>query len=245
MDRYEHDRISDRLIGAPKSVRIAETIEAEIRSGRLGNGAPLESESGLVKRFSVSRNTVRKSLEILNRKGLITTRTGIGSFVTFDGKTIDDRGGWTLALSVGGVGLATRVLNLRRGSMDLENAPEGIGDDFLVVDRLRFKLQTGLGVSLERSRITWRDGFEDILSQGLTGGSLTATLRDKRIAVTCGDEWANVLPALSQQDAQLMGRTAGEPMLRVSRLTRAADRSIIEYVESTLDPTLFGLHMEF
>ncbi len=245
MDRFEQDSTSERLIGAPKSVRIAETLEAEIRSGALGNGAPLESESGLVKRFSVSRNTIRKSLEILHGKGLITTRTGVGSFVTFGGKTIDDTSGWTLALSVGDVELATRILQLKRGTMDLAGAPDNIGNDFLIVDRLRFQQHTGLGVSLERSRITWRDGFEKVLSQGLPGGSLTTTLRDNCLTVVSGDEWAKVLPALSAHDAQLMGRTAGEPMLRLSRLTRAADYSVLEYVESTLDPNLFGLHMEF
>jgi GntR family transcriptional regulator len=42
-----------------------------------------------VRRFDVSRNTVRKGLEALTGKGLITTRVGIVSFVTFNGSMID------------------------------------------------------------------------------------------------------------------------------------------------------------
>lgn len=245
MNKFEQDGTGSAPIGASKSVRIAYLLEKEIRSGVLGKGDPLASENALVKRFSVSRNTVRKSLEILNGKGLITTKGGIGSFVTYGGKTIDDRSGWSVALSSGDTELATRVLRLGRGAMDIGNAPPEAGVDFLIVDRLRFRVQTGEGVSLERSRVCWRDGFEDILQAGLDQGSLTETLRKRGLAVASGSEWARVLPALSEQDAQLMGRAAGEPMLKLCRLTRAGDGSALEYVESTLDPDLFGLHMEF
>ena len=80
--------------GIAKSELVAQTLEREIREGRVGHGDLLESEVGLMRRFSVSRNTVRKGLEILSRQGLITTRTGIGSFVTYDGTTIDSNLGW-------------------------------------------------------------------------------------------------------------------------------------------------------
>lgn len=245
MNRFIHDSTGSDLIGASKSVKIAHLLETEIRSGVVGQGAALASENALVKRFSVSRNTVRKSLEILSNKGLITTKSGIGSFVTFDGKTIDDRSGWSVALSSGDAEFATRVLRLTRGAMDIANAPTGAETDFLMVDRLRFRVETGHGVSLERSRVIWRDEFAEVLDRGLEAGSLTDTLHARGLFVASGDEWANVLPALSEEDAHLMGRTAGEPMLLLRRLTRAADSSIIEYVESTLDPALFGLHMEF
>ena len=54
-----------------------------------------------------------------------------------------------------------------------------------------------------------------------------------------------MIPALSSEDATVMGRNAGDAMLRLRRLTRQTDRTIIECVESILDPDLFGLHMEF
>ncbi|MEX0339231.1 MAG: GntR family transcriptional regulator [Arenibacterium sp.] len=245
MNRLKQDRTGEHLIGAPKSVKIADTLEGEIRSGALGKGAALESENALVKRFSVSRNTVRKSLEILNEKGLITTRSGIGSFVTYGGKTIDDRRGWSVALESGQDTLATRVLRIDRAPMDLPEAPAEAQTDCLVVDRLRFQVTTGVAVSLERSRVVWRAGFDNVLSDGLLNGSLTETLRAKGLAVASGDEWANVLPALSEDDAALLGRQAGEPMLLLRRMTRAADGSVIEYVQSILDPVRFGLHMTF
>ncbi len=233
------------MIGAPKSVRIAHALECEIRSGTLRRGDALASENAMVKRFSVSRNTVRKSLEILACKGLITTTNGIGSFVTFDGRTIDDRAGWSVALASGEVHMSTRVLLLDRGSMELPDSPVSKGADCLIADRLRVRDDTGQGVSLERSRLPWREKLEGVPEHGLLNGSLNATLKARGLTVCSGVQWANVLVELSAPDARLMARTPGDPMLRLRRLTRAADHTVIEYVESILDPDLFGLHIEF
>ncbi len=98
----------------PKSEQVALALEQDIREGVLGRGNQLQSEGALMKRFSVSRNTVRRGLEILSRQGLITTRTGIGSFVTYDGETIDSSLGWTVALSHGEATVETRLLGVSR-----------------------------------------------------------------------------------------------------------------------------------
>lgn len=228
-----------------KSERIARVIEAEIRSGTLHDGAALSSESALTSRFSVSRATVRKGLGILAAKGLIRTRVGIGSFVTYDGALIDGGPGWSVALSDRGTRLGARILRIARLAMDLDAPGMAPGAEVLAVDRIRFRTETGKGLTLERSRIPWREAFAAVLEHGLVGGSLSRTLDAHGLAPATGEEWANVLPALSGQDAQLMDRPAGEPMLRLRRLTRGADGEIVEYVESLLDPGLFGLHMEF
>lgn len=245
MDRLVQDDTSERLIGATKPAKIASVLEREIRAGFLGKGDALGSESALVKRFSVSRNTVRKSLEILTEKGLITTKTGIGSFVTYGGQTIDDRRGWSVALSEREDAIGTRVLRIVRAQMDFDDAPPDVQTDCLFVDRLRFHCGTGRAVSLEKSRVVWRSGFEDILRDGLKNGSLTDTLRSKGLFVASGDEWASVLTSLPAEDAHILGRGEEEPMLLLRRLTRAADEMVIEYIESILDPHRFGLHMRF
>ena len=245
MDRIEHHGIGTELIGAPKSVRIAHALEREIRSGTLRRGDALASEGAMVKRFSVSRNTVRKGLEILSGKGLITTTKGIGSFVTFGGRTLDDRAGWSVALAAGEVRMSTRMLRLTRGAMELPDSPLANGTDCLIVDRLRSRDDTDQVVSLERSRMPWRAELEGIPEHGLLNGSLHATLQERGLTVQSGEEWANVLVALPAQDAELMGRRHLEPMLRLRRLTRDADLRVMEYVESILDPDLFGMHIEF
>lgn len=227
-----------------KPERIARLLEAEIRSGVLQDGEALSSENALVERFSVSRSSVRKGLDILAAKGLIRKRVGLGSFVTCGGSVIDNARGWSLALSEAGVTMGARILKISRLLMDLE-ATGFDGEDVLAVDRIRFREETGAAVTLERARVPWRADFDPILVDGLEGGSLSRTMESRGIVAASGEEWANVLPALSEEDAAIMGRAAGEPMLRLRRLTRAVDGALVEYVESILDPGLFGLHMEF
>ncbi|BBI49917.1 GntR family transcriptional regulator [Vreelandella olivaria] len=227
-----------------KSERIARVLEAEIRSGSLHDGAALSSESSLVERFAVSRTTVRKGLGILVAKGLIRTRVGIGSFVTYGGAVIDNGPGWSLALSDTGTQMDARILQIVRQPMDLA-VQQFTAEYVLAVDRIRFRKDTGRALTLERSRVPWRDDFAPILAEGLENGSLSQTLEARHLSPASGEEWANVLPALTPEDAALMGRAAGEPMLRLRRLTRTVSGDIVEYVESLLDPGLFGLHMEF
>jgi GntR family transcriptional regulator len=236
--------MTDR-IGLPKSERVALALELEIREGVLGRGNQLQSEGALMKRFSVSRNTVRRGLEILSRQGLITTRTGIGSFVTYDGATIDSTHGWTVALSHGEASVETRLLDVRRGPCARADVHLGVVSDYLSVDRLRYCHKAAQGISLERSRLPWRPDFAPILTDGLTGGSLNATLTALGLFATGGEEVATVLPALPVIDAGIMGRKAGVPMLRLERVTRIADDSVLEYVESILDPDRFGLRIAF
>lgn len=229
--------------GLPKAEHVARTLEREIREGRVAHGAQLDSEGGLMRRFDVSRNTIRRGLEILSRQGLITTRTGIGSFVTYDGTTIDSSLGWTVALSHGTGAVETRLLDLSRGPCTMADARLGRQGDYLRLDRLR--LSGGTGISLERARLPWRDGFAAILSQGLTEGSLSRTLGGLGLHVAKGQEVAGVLPALTSADAALMLRGEGQPMLRLERVTFTPDGAPLEVVESLLDPARFGLRIDF
>ncbi|MBU2961299.1 GntR family transcriptional regulator [Citreicella sp. C3M06] len=227
-----------------KPQKIARLLEEEIRSGALHDGAALSSENALVERFAVSRATVRKGLGILSAKGLIQTRVGIGSFVTYGGAVLDNSAGWSISLSDSGARLGARIINIARIPMDL-SAPGFDAPEVLALDRIRFREETGVALTLERSRVPWRDGFASILTEGLEEGSLSRTLENRNIVAASGEEWANVLPALSHEDALLLKRPAGSAMLRLRRLTRTASGEVMEYVESLLDPELFGLHMEF
>ena len=57
-----------------------------------------------------------------------------------------------------------------------------------------------------------------------------------KLPFTQGQEVVGVIPALSAVDADIMGRPAGVPMLRLERVTLTAEGETLEYVESILDP---------
>lgn len=234
-----------RRVGLAKAEHVAETLEREIREGRFVRGDQLDSEGSLMQRFAVSRNTVRRGLDILSRRGLIRTRTGIGSFVTYDGATIDSALGWTVALSDSEGLVETRVLDIRKASCSKADAFLGEAGDYLCIDRLRFCRRENIGISLERSRLPWREVFAAWLRDGLVGGSLSRSLNEVGLVVASGEEIASVVPALVPVDAAIMGRKPGEPVLRLQRLTRTPEGSVLEYVDSLLDPCRFGLRMAF
>ena len=61
--------------------RIAADIERQIDDGTLSAGTRLEPERTLMHRFSVERTTLRRALQLLEEKGRIIKKTGVGSFI--------------------------------------------------------------------------------------------------------------------------------------------------------------------
>ena len=232
-------------VAAAKPDRVAAALERDIRSGKLPFGAQLESESELVRRFAVSRTTVRKGLESLAGRGLITTRVGIGSFVTFDGQTIDNALGWTRALANRKEPVDTQILHcgpVRDEALAAELKESQ--SSFIAIDRIRLLKESRRVVSLERSRVPLRPELSHVADHGLTSGSLSATLRDAGLVAHSGEEWAEIA-CLNDDDSGIMGAPAGAPFLRTRRLVRDQEGRIIEYVVSLLDPRHFALHLEF
>lgn len=65
----------------PLYAQIADQLRDAIHRGDLAPGEQLPTEQQLIERFSVSRNTVRLALGVLNSEGLISSSQGRGSFV--------------------------------------------------------------------------------------------------------------------------------------------------------------------
>lgn len=225
-----------------KHHRIAEVLAHEIRAGVHSRGSRLPGEHALTERFGVSRTTLRQALQVLGDKGLISTHAGIGSIVTFDGTPLDNRLGWSHALSSHGTALTTDVLRF-------ETAPDAAlaaeleleADTFLVLDRVR-RLGTGTGVSLERSRVPAVGAVAELPETGLLDGSLNRTLIGLgRIARS--SEGRVSVRGLNADDAGILSRPEGEQFLHLSQVYRAADGSVVEHITSLLDPAHFELQI--
>jgi GntR family transcriptional regulator of arabinose operon len=70
---------------APKQpiyLQIVESLRASIDSGQYRTGSRLPSEAELMRKFSVSRMTVVKAMQQLQRDGVLTRRAGSGSFAS-------------------------------------------------------------------------------------------------------------------------------------------------------------------
>lgn len=66
--------------GLPLYRRLARRLRGEIDGGVFGGNAPLPSERELAHRFSVSRETVRKTMKLLESHGTIYSDQGRGTF---------------------------------------------------------------------------------------------------------------------------------------------------------------------
>ena len=66
---------------APKYIRVRDWLMEHILSSGFARGEKLPSESDLVRRFDVSRVTVRQALEALRAEGFIESRHGKGWFL--------------------------------------------------------------------------------------------------------------------------------------------------------------------
>ncbi|MGH3926749.1 MAG: GntR family transcriptional regulator, partial [Pseudonocardiaceae bacterium] len=71
------DRASDR----PVYKQVADALREAIRGGELAEGALLASETELMARYGVSRNSVRNAVALLRVEGLVVTEHGRGTFV--------------------------------------------------------------------------------------------------------------------------------------------------------------------
>ena len=66
----------------PAYLQLAIYLRGAIIVRRLPPGSPLPSEPGLSDRYKVSRDTVRKAMQLLRDIGIAETRRGVGHFVT-------------------------------------------------------------------------------------------------------------------------------------------------------------------
>lgn len=225
-----------------KHERIAAVLAREIRSGRVRRGSRLPGEVELARRFSVSRTTVRAALAVLTEDGLITTRTGKGSFVLFDGRPLDDQLGWTHALAEQGVRTEVRVVRLAVEHDAGLAAELGLDSpDVVVVERVR-SIVGGEAISLERSRLPAVGVLRDLPDRGLVDGSIVATLSAAGFHV---DHCAQRLRGrpLERAEAELLGRAEGTWFLHTRRTSWTADDRFAEQVDSLLDPRHFELSL--
>lgn len=232
------------MAATTKYRRVADQLAERIRAGEMVHRDRLPGELDLAEEFSVSRGTIRQALAALQHEGLIQTSLGSGSFVTYDGRPLEDSFGWSKSLARGGVEASTRLVAFGRLEIPaLAEELELSAADFLVVERVRYR-SDGEAISLERSRIPWRASFDTVLATGLVNASIQATLAAHGIVSVTSREVVGVA-VLGADDAQLLGRRAGEAFLENQQTAYDANGQVVERVTSLLHPDHFRLEHVF
>ncbi|WP_300634991.1 GntR family transcriptional regulator [Pseudomonas sp.] len=231
-----------RHVRFDKKKRVVDELIRRIEGGVIADGFLLPGEHQLAEEFAVSRGTLREALAELKRRNYIATQSGVGSIVTFDGMGLDQRHGWAQALADTGAKVSTEVLRFEAVTRPDLFSRFG-SEQFIALDRLR-RTADGTAVSLERSLMPATGDLESLPRIGLIDNSLTITLAAYGYVGAAGDQWIGA-EALSDGDAQLLGRSTGTVFLKASRTTYDRRERFMEHVESLLDPLHFRLHLQF
>lgn len=112
----------DKSSPLPLYLQLAEIIENAIRSCLYPQGSKIPTEQQLMETYSVSRVTVRQTMQHLIAKGIIVRKQGIGTFVNSRviSQNMDDIMGFYLSLLNKGGKLDTKILSYNIVSPDSE-----------------------------------------------------------------------------------------------------------------------------
>lgn len=214
---------------APLYLQLVERIAAAIACGRLRDGQALPPERVLSEQLDISRTTVRKALDELIARGLVTSRHGSGNFV---------RARLEQPLARLSSFSEDMLARGRRPSFTwLERgrhvpAPEetialGLTGGEEVARFVRVRLADGEPLAIERATVPARH----LPDPRAVEGSLYAALAERGLRPVRALQHLRAAAA-SESDARLLGIEPGSPVMTTMRYGYLADGRPIEFTRS-------------
>src|SRR5579875_2934324 len=193
--------------GLPRYLRLADELRTWIRASGLPPRAKLPTEAELCARYGLSRGTVVRALELLERQGLIAREQGRGTFVapprpvqgTF--RILD----FSEDMRARGKTPGTRVL---RAGVERPTAE--------LAERLR--LAGGEPMALETRYLAYST-CPELLGEDLERESIHRLLIEKYRLPLVRAQYTMSAAVLGARDAALLATAPGTPGFRVERLT--------------------------
>jgi GntR family transcriptional regulator len=236
----------DASLRVPLYEQVEEALRRRIDDGGLAPGAVLPPEPELAERIGVSRQTVNQALTNLARRGVLTRRRGVGTFVArpFVEQPLDGLYSFLRTLLAQGRLPSTRLLGYRI-TVDAQASPLLTG----AVD--------GLVYELSRLRLVDNDPFvvETVYlgagcAESIPHDSLTHEVLYDLMRQFCGIDVTDAEEALrpvtlEQPEASLLGLQVGEPAFLVER-TGYSRSMPVEFRRSIIrgDRYRFRVHLE-
>jgi GntR family transcriptional regulator len=236
----------DASLRMPLYEQLEEAFRRLIDDGALQPGAVLPPEPELAERIGVSRQTTNQALTNLARRGILTRRRGVGTFVArpFVEQPLDGLYSFLRTLLAQGRLPSTRLLGYRI-TVDAQASPLLTGNvDGLIYELSRLRLVDNDPYVVETVYLT--TGFGEALPHDrLTHEVLYDLLREFcGIDVTNAEETLRPV-TLEQPEASLLGLQVGEPAFLVER-TGYAGSMPVEFRRSIIrgDRYRFRVHLE-
>jgi GntR family transcriptional regulator len=218
----------------PLYVQLKDSLAAEIRSGRYRAHTRLPSERELSDRFHVSRMTVRQSLLELARDGVIYTRVGKGTFVAEP--KIDQQlralTGFTQDMRARGEAAKSCVLEAAVLPASHEQAAAlRLMPQAEVVKLARLRVAEDMPLALETAYLPFAL-CPNLLLHDFAVESLYEVLETEYHLTLVGAEQTIEAGLADAREAELLEMVLPAAVLRIRRLTYAADGTPVEYVQS-------------
>jgi GntR family transcriptional regulator len=217
----------------PKYYKIYEDLLNQILEGQFRDNELFPSDTELVKKYGVSRGTVREAVKILFQQGYLVREQGKGTFVTY--KKIqqdpDQLIGFTELM---------RQHNLKPSAKVIEKEviypPAHVSHmmhlkpDQKVVRIVRLRFGNNQPLIIERSFFNY-DLFEPILSEDIENNSIFELLYE--LTETRLDNAKQCIEAISaaQLEHQLLEVESGTPLLLIKRLIQTKKEEYFQYSE--------------
>lgn len=212
----------------PLYYQLQQAIESAIDQKIINIGDFLPSERDLAQKLNLSRVTISKTMQLLDKKGIVSRQQGVGTKVTkYLGYSLSQESGFTAQVMKAGGTVTTQWL-LRT----FINAPIDIAEklDLPVGSKIahlrRIRIANNQPVSYENNYIPAKylpelDKLNDSLyalwdSQGIT----FEHVQHKVKAISCNEEQANWL-----------NTSVGSPLLFVQQISKLKLGVVIEYSE--------------
>ncbi len=225
IDRSQLDEVNP----TPLYLQLAEVIRNQIRDGEIRTGDALPSERELSDTVGISRVTVRKSLDILLREGLLSRRHGSGTYIA---PRIEQPAALLAGFSAD---MANR--GQAPGSVWLEKAtglptPDeamtlGLAPGQAVHRIARVRTADGEPLAIERAVIP----AQYLPSLSDLGASLYAALEARGARPVRGLQRLQASLA-TPQEAKLLSLPAGAAILRIERRGFLANGAAVEFTRS-------------
>jgi GntR family transcriptional regulator len=205
----------------PKYLRVRDWLIDLVLSGELSNGDKLPSESDLVRRFGVSRVTVRHALEALRTEGFIESRHGKGWFARRV-RAVQNLGrlqGFGEMLAPMGINTRSHVLDVAEVSGSKQvTAAFGIPDGSRVMQIERLRIAGARVMSYDLSYFPLEIG-QRLRDQDLARQDIFVLL-ERALGYPLGfaDVTIEIVPA-EDVPARRLGVPAATPIFRLTRLT--------------------------
>jgi len=222
----------EKIDGIPVFVQVREKLREEVLSGKYKPGSQLPSEDELASQFSISRITLRRSIEDLVKEGLIYRRHGQGTFVAH--KRIDrDHSRLTSFFEEEmNKGRQPAQVILERTEIDASHkvAKElDLKDGEAVYHIKVLQLSNDEPVTLMDAYVP-RSIYPDLLSKNLNIRSIWRIIEESGFTV----KWAvqRIEACIADEDcARILKIEPGDPILYKERIVYTDSGTPVEYIE--------------